>query len=244
MKRSVLLSFCLVVFSIMLAAPVTAQRIASVVLEDFNDPAESRWIVQGSKFITEGFPQFGHINSWPDALYGRGREPENVTLRSLGARAQFDRLGYNYLEFIPVEVNDEGQDVPRGIPIPGRASTIDVWVWGSNHDYYMEMQLRDWRGIVHTLPVGNLNYIGWRNHKVHIPTHIPQAVRYAPQLQGLELVKLMMWTRPNEKVDGFQIFIDHITVLTDLYESPFDGEDLARPDRVQELWNEAQGTNF
>ncbi|AFG36911.1 flagellar filament outer layer protein FlaA [Spirochaeta africana] len=242
MKRSVLLSCCLVVMGLLLVAPVSARRIATVTIEDFNDPAESQWVVQGSKFISEGYPQFGHVNSWPDGLYRR--EPEGQTLRSLGARAQFDRLGYNYLEFIPVQEGDDGDLVARGIPIPGRAESLDFWVWGSNYDYYMEIQLRDHRGIVHTLPAGNINYIGWKNLQVRIPTHIPQDVRYLPRLRGLELVKILMWTRPTERVDGFQIFIDHITVLTDLHEDPFDGEDLAEQERLQQLWDGAEGRNF
>lgn len=242
MKRSVLLFISLMVLGLLLVAPASARRIATEVIEDFNDPAESRWIVQGSKFVTEGFPQYGHVNSWPEGLYRR--EPEGVTLRSLGARAQFDRLGYNYLEFIPVTDGEDGQPQARGIPIPGRAESLDFWVWGSNHDYYMEVQLRDHRGIVHTLPAGNINYTGWRNLQVRIPNYIPQDVRYVPQLQGLELVKFIMWTRPNERVSGFQIYLDHVTVLTDLHEQPFDGEILADQERLQELWSDAQGSNF
>ncbi len=242
MKRSVLLSCCLVVLGILLVAPVSARRIATVVVEDFDNPEESRWVVQGSKFITEGYPEYGYVNSWPTGLFRR--EPEGETLRSLGARAQFDRLGYNYLEFIPVEENEEGEIVSRGIPIPGRARSMDFWVWGSNYNYYIEVQLRDHRGIVHTLPAGDINYIGWRNLEVTIPSHIPQGVQYLPRLRGLELIKILMWTRPEERVDGFQIFMDHITVLTDMHEDPFDGEILSEPEHLQELWSEAEGTNF
>ncbi|THB67928.1 MAG: flagellar filament outer layer protein FlaA, partial [Spirochaetaceae bacterium] len=198
--------------------------------------------VQGSKFVTEGFPQYGYVNSWPDGLYRRA--PEGVTLRSLGARAQFDRLGYNYLEFIPVEQGEDGELVSKPVSIPGRAESMDFWVWGSNHDYYIEVHVRDHRGVVHTLQAGNLNYIGWQNLQVKIPNYIPQGVQYVPMTRSLELVKIVMWTRPTERVDGFEIYLDHITVLTDLHEEPFDGEELADPDRLKELWEEAQGSNF
>ncbi|THB66361.1 MAG: flagellar filament outer layer protein FlaA, partial [Spirochaetaceae bacterium] len=47
MKRSILLSFCLVAMGVMLAAPVSARRIATITIEDFDDPDASQWIVQG-----------------------------------------------------------------------------------------------------------------------------------------------------------------------------------------------------
>ena len=242
MKRSILLSFCLVVLGLLLVSPVAARRIATITIESFDDPVASPWVVQGSKFVTEGFPQYGFIRSWPDGLYRH--EPEGVTLHSLGARAQFDRLGYNYLEFIPVETDAEGNQVSRPVTIPGRAESLDFWVWGSNHNYYVEVQLRDYRGVVHTLPAGNINFIGWQNLQVQIPTYIPQGQRYIPMTRSLELVKILMWTRPTERVDGFEIYIDHITVLTDLHEEPFDGEELADPNRIDQLWSEASGSNF
>lgn len=242
MKRSVLLSFCLVVMGMLLTAPVSARQIETITIEDFNDPEESQWVVQGSKFVTEGFPQYGHVHSWADGLYRN--EPEDTTLRSLGVRAQFDRKGYNYLEFIPVEEDEDGELTAREIEIPGQAKSLTFWAWGSNHDYYIEVQVRDHRGEVHTLKAGDLDYIGWKSLTVQIPTYIPQSVEYVPMHKGLKLVKIVMWTRPQERVSGFELYIDHISVLTDLHEDPYDGEELGDPEQVQELWQDAAGTNF
>jgi hypothetical protein len=118
---------------------------------------------------------------------------------------------------------------------------LDFWVWGSNYDYYMEVQLRDHRGVVHVLDLGAINFAGWRNLRVQIPTYISQSVQYVPQLKTLELVKLVLWTRPSERVDGFWVYLDQIKVFTDVFESPFDGEGLADPERIDELWNSAEG---
>jgi len=38
-------------------------------------------------------------------------------------------------------------------------------------------------------------------------------------------------------VDNFQIYFDQIKVLTDTFESLFDGDELADTERVQELWS-------
>jgi hypothetical protein len=244
MKRGSLLFLSLILVFLVLTPTAFAQQrqattnLQSVVIEDFDNPQESRWLVRGSKFIAEGMPRVGWVNAWPDALYRA--EPEDGEIMSLGIEAAFDRRGYNFLEIIPVTEDDEGNVVPRGVPIPGRVEQMDMWIWGSNHDYYVEVQLQDYRGIVHTLKLGDINYRGWRNLRMLVPSWIPQGVRYVPSYRGLELVKIVLWTRPTEKVDGFFVYFDEIKVTTDVFEQPFDGEQLANPERVEELWNNAE----
>lgn len=235
-----LLGIGLVVAFLLLPVVIFAQQQAttnyqSVVIESFDNPEESLWAVYGSKFVAEDYPEYSWVKTWPDALYRI--EPEGMDLRSLGVHAAFDRMGYNYLEFIPVEDVD-GELVPRGIPIPGRVSNLDMWVWGSNYDYYIDLHIRDYRGMVHVLKLGDIGYRGWRNLRIGIPTWIPQGVVYVPQYKGLELVKIVLWTRPEEKVDGFYVYLDEIKVETDMFAEPFDGEVLADPDQVQGIWDE------
>jgi len=45
---------------------------------------------------------------------------------------------------------------------------------------------------------------------------------------------------PTERVDNFFIYFNQLKVLTDTFETLFDGNDLADPVRVQELWGQAQ----
>jgi hypothetical protein len=230
---------------------LTAQQQAttnyqSIVIEDFDSPEDSRWIVRASKFVGDGYPRQAYVNEWPEALYRR--EPEDRTLRAFGTQAAFTRHGYNFLEFIPVEENEDGEEVTRAIPIPGRVNNMDIWVWGSNFDYYMDVHLRDYRGMTHVVKLGDINYRGWRNLRIEIPTWIPQDARYTAELRngqftsdlrGLELTKIVLWTRPQEKVNGFFVYLDEIKVETDMYREPFDGEDLRNPEYVQELWSNA-----
>ncbi len=243
MKKSGLLTLCAALLFILLVSPAYAQRetryLQGIVIEDFDDPEESRWTVTGSKFITAEYPKYAWVRAWPDALYRR--EPEGRELRSLGVEAKFDRLGYNYLEFMPLVEDEDGELVPGGIPLPGQVQEIDMWVWGSNYDYYIEVHLEDFRGITHVLPLGNINYRGWRNLSTRVPTHIPQTVRFVPQHKGLELVKIVLWTRPTERVDGFYVYLDEIKILTDTFRDRFDGEDLGDPEMLEEIWAEATG---
>ncbi len=205
----------------------------------FDDQAKmTNWIVQGSKFATQGYPEHKIVNGvFPDAVYGRNKE--NRDLNSLGIWSKFDRKGYNYIEIIPATKDSSGNLVPTTLPIPGRVQRMDLWVWGSNYNYSMDIFLRDFRGIDHVFHLGSLQFIGWRDLSVTVPGSIPQSRRYLPQFQGLELTKIVIWTAPDEKVDDAYIYIDELTILTDMYQRRFDGEALADPDYVNQLWQQA-----
>jgi hypothetical protein len=236
-----------------LFADSVTENLQSIIIEKFDDPTDTtpgeagnrqnyRWMVTGSKFVTEGFPLFNWVETWPEALY---RTPPNgTTVRSLGIQAAFDRLGYNFLEIFPVEDQDgDNGPIPTGIPIPGRIKNMDMWIWGSNYNYYVDIHLRDFRGMIHVLRLGEINFRGWQNLRVNIPTYIPQEVSYVPSRQGLELVKMVLWTRPEEKVDGFFVYFDQIKIFTDTFETPFDGEALTDPDQIDQLWGAGVGGN-
>ena len=248
MKRGLFVSILLVlILGGGLIANEVATNMQSVVLESFDDGGTYRWIVRGNRFlaIEDGESNFAFPfeyllveGVWPNAM---GR-PDTDNPGVLGVQASFTRRGYNWLEFIPVEDDDDanGNPVPRGIPLPGRPERIDLWAWGSNYAYYLEVQLRDHRGIVHNVRLGDINFGGWRNLAAMIPNNIPRAVRTVPQRRTLEITKIVLWTRPAESVEGFHFYLDQIKVLTDMFEQPFDGSGLADPAFVQETWGTQQ----
>jgi hypothetical protein len=246
MKRGIVVSILLVV--LLTAAAVADEATTnwqSIILEDFDD-GDSRWIVRGGKFLAVGdegqynYPFDYQIveGVWPEDM----GEPDAETPGVLGVQASFTRRGYNFLEFIPVaaENDDEGNPIPQPITIPGRPMAIDMWAWGSNHGYYLELQVRDYRGVVHNLKLGDLGYTGWKNLRAEIPNYIPRATRFVPMRRQMELVKVVLWTRPEESVAGFHFYLDQIKVLTDMFETGFDGERLADPDFVEEVWGVEQ----
>ena len=220
----------------------------SLVLETFNnDPNHEwtigsktyqydfTWAVDASKFATQtdddSFPKLTYVPSWPIAYYGTNREGKDIN--SLGIWGKFDRRGYNWIDVYPVSGDD---DEPFEIPIPGRLSYLDMWVWGANLNYYIEIYLRDYQGVVHNIYLGDIAHQGWKNLRVRVPTSIPQSKRVLPRLAGLSFIKFRIWTTPMERVDNFYIYFNHFKVLTDTFESLYDGDELADPDRVQELW--------
>jgi hypothetical protein len=224
-----------------LADEITVNLVPRI-LQGF-DPGEARrevartWKVVPSKF---GYDRQGKslwesklVKAWPEALYGRNKDGEDLAV--LGIHGAFLRKGYNYVEIIPGTGTGDNF-VPKAIPIPGRAHFLDLWAWGSNYAYSLELHVRDFQGIDHVLPLGSLQYIGWKNLQVRVPGSIPQSWKYLPRRQGLELTKLVLWTQPAEKVDEFYLYLDQIKVTTDMFESSYDGENLAELEELQEIW--------
>lgn len=266
-KSGVLILFMIFTFLFVLAGSVTAEKVTEVlesrIIESFDNPENPeeaewdshRWVVLGSKFsakeydeegnVIDEYPKMTYVESWPEALFGANKEGRD--LKALGIHGKFDRRAYNFIEIIPVadENDEDGNPVFKPIMLPGKTKRFDLWVWGSSYDYYMEVHLRDFKGIVHVLKLGDLNYTGWQNLLVSIPSYIPQEGGYVTSggyRKELELIKLVMWTRPEERVDDFYLYIDQIKILTDTFVSRFDGDDLADPDKIEEVWqNNGEG---
>jgi hypothetical protein len=236
MKLNRLFILCLFCFAVLngLTADTKTQVLESHVLESWDDE-NSLWEVVGSTLIADGYPQKAYANIWPSSRFGMN--PENKDkMKSFGVKAAFDRKQYNSLEIFPVEKDKDGNLVPRALTIPGRVQSIDLWVWGSNYDYDLEVQLEDYRGFIHTLSLGNLNFTGWKNLRVQIPSGIPQSMGHIPNYKGLKFVKLVLWTKPHEDVSGFYVYFDHLNILTDMFETPFDGVELTQPEFLDETW--------
>jgi hypothetical protein len=256
MKQNFVKIICLAIIVLMspaflpqAVADEATVNLESFVVQDFDKPDEQPWFVVGSKFATAGYPKVTYAKTWPQALHGLN--PSNKELFSLGVAMLFDRKEYNWIDVIPGKKSGSGNDVsyePTTIPLPGRVRSIDVWVWSANFNYTVEVFVMDYRGIVHVLPLGDLNYLGWKNLRTNVPTSVPQSKKYIPRFEGLKLVKFRIWTHPaeivampvpvdsplNEKAVYF--YFDNIKVLTDTYEGLFDGDALAGQDSRNDIW--------
>lgn len=67
---------------------------------------------------------------------------------------------------------------PYEVPFKGIVNQIDFWVWGANYLYYLDVLVRDANGRVHVLNAANLNFYGWKNVVVRVPSWIPQRSRF------------------------------------------------------------------
>ncbi|MDR3145391.1 MAG: flagellar filament outer layer protein FlaA [Treponema sp.] len=244
MKHGSFRVVCLLIMASIAAAAFCDENTESLearILESFDGDSGYEWKAVASKFATNNddgqFPVLSYIETWPSALFGTNRQ--GLTLRSLGIWGKFDRQGYNWMDIYPVS-GEGGDDAgPAEIPIPGRVKYVDLWVWGSNLNYYIELFVRDHLGVVHAINMGTIAYEGWRNLRVRVPDNVPQVKRILPRLASLSFVKFRIWTQPVEQVANFYIYFDHFKAITDTFESIYDGDELADPERIQELWNAA-----
>jgi hypothetical protein len=218
-------------------------NLESRIIQDFSKPEAQDWFVMGSKFSTGDFPRCGFIKGGPIAIQGSDLAAiQNA--RSLSVAMLFDRQGYNWVDVIPGT-----KDKPKELGLPGRVKMIDMWVWSGNFNYYLEAFVRDYRGFVYTIPMGDLNFIGWKNLRINLPDNITQSKKYLPRREGLSLVKLRIWTRPTEVVvipgtegasdleRAVKFNFNNIKVLTDTFESLFDGDTLSNPDVYKDAYN-------
>jgi hypothetical protein len=266
-KSGVLLVILILSILFFLTGTATAERITEIleskVIESFDNPENpeeaewpsQRWAIRGSKFATritddegnvvDSYPKQTYVQARPEALI-YGELEDDTVYRVLGIHGKFDRRGYNFIEIIPVadENDEDGEPIFQPIKLPGKTKIIDLWVWGSNYNYYLEIQVRDYKGIVHVLNLGSLDYTGWKNLSVRIPGSIPQAgghVTAGGYLKELELIKMVLWTRPEESVEDFYIYFDQIKTLTNTYVQRFDGDNLADPSLIEDVWQSGEG---
>jgi hypothetical protein len=238
LNRAVMVFLALVTISgaVTLFADENTINLESRLVQDFSKPEAQNWYVLGSKFSTADFPRVGYIKGGPTAILG-GDLQAAQNARSLAVAMLFDRKEYNWVDIVP-----GARDKTIELPMPGRVKMIDMWVWSGNFDYYLEAFVRDYRGVVYTIPMGNLNFIGWKNLRISIPDNVPQSKKYLPKRQGLTLVKFRIWTRPTEVVAipgtegqdplerSVKFYFNNVKILTDTFESLFDGDALSNPD--------------
>jgi hypothetical protein len=193
------------------------------------------------------YPKLNFFEVWPMALHRTNRDQKE--LRSLGIWGKFKRQGYNWIDIYPTLKSAGDNAEPYEIPLPGHIRYLDMWVWGSNLNYYIEAFIRDEQGIIHTLYLGSLAFQGWKNLRVQVPNAIPQRRRIildptsAATLSAvdknsiyLKFVKFRSWTTPREQVANFYVYFHQFRVMTDVYERIFDGDELADPDWIRENW--------
>lgn len=221
-----------------LALPVSAQdrpiNYETYVVDSFDNTGDVdwTWIAAGSRFVTEGYPLVKYFDGMPSAMRLIQSDPEGE-YKVLGVQFAFDRQGDNWVDVIPMASSGEGEDsedAPYEIPFRGIVSRIDMWVWGAGYNYQLEILVRDYQGRVHALSMGSLNYEGWRNLAVNVPTSVPQTSRYLSEDTSLKFVGFRIRTSPRERVDSFTVFFDQFRVLTDTYQASYDGYEFVGAD--------------
>ncbi len=231
MKQGGLIIAGLVLLFAVSAAPVMAQsrsvNYETYIVDNFDSQnTDWTWTAVGSKFVTKDYPVLKSFDGMPNAIRVTQTDT-NGNYKFLGLEVKFDRKGDNWVDIFPTKGQDEnGKPAPYEIPFKGRISRLDMWVWGANYAYELEMLVRDCNGRVHTLSFGLVNHEGWKNMSVFVPSGIQQASPYLDGVQQMSFVAFRLRTRPTERVDSFKIFFDQFKALTDTYMPSYDGFEL------------------
>jgi len=105
----------------------------------------------------------------------------------------------------------------RPLPIEGLAKTISVWVAGRNADHRLEMLISDQTGNVAVLPMGKLNFAGWKKITVTIPPHIKQVNYPHSNAMGIFIEGLNVQCDLDQTYGRYYIYFDDIRAVTDLF---------------------------
>ncbi len=230
-------------------ADISENELKAVVVEDFEK--QSEWILESvpkqnpdPKKNPVPVLEMKYLDGNPSDLIPEKWTPDKKGMEKklcMGIHFRFKYPGYNSVHIIPppeVQWDDatkkvmtydsrSGKEVQeRALQLPGRAKGISVWFHGRGNDYILECWLKDYRGDVHILKMGSLNFVGWRPMKVSIPEYIPQETQSYPQTRVTKIIRFVVRATPYAGTDDVYMFFDQVKVLTDVFEVNFDGQNL------------------
>jgi hypothetical protein len=232
MKKGGVLIVSLIFFACLSVVPLFADAntvaLESIVVETFDGDSSYEWVTDGIKYASKKDHSLFPV--YPQALFRTAEEAEGK--QAFGLRGAFQRRGYNWIDIYPANT-PEG----KGIPLRGLVRYVDVWAWGSNLNYRLEVYMRDYTGMIHRIDMGSLRFLGWKNLRAAIPPHFPMSDRALPSnTNSSYFVKFRLWTDPYERVNEFYLYLDHLKVLSDTFTTRFDGDELSNKDKADELW--------
>lgn len=222
-------------FTFVIGLPLFAQpsskSIETFLMDDFDSAGEQNymydgkpyswdWTVNSSRFVAEGYPKTGYYEGVPNSLKQLLKGTDK-NFKVFGVKTAFNRKGDNWFEVYPT--ND---DKAFEIPFVGTVTAIDFWVWGANYNYYLELMVRDTRGVVHVLPAGSLAFSGWKNIIVKVPGWIQQHSQLRSGPSNMTFVGFRIRSDAEEYVDDYVIFFDQIKYTTNSLSFIYDGYEL------------------
>lgn len=134
----------------------------------------------------------------------------------LGVKSYFKDRGFDRVEVSP----------PNEYVIKGRAKEIRVWVLGRKFRHNLYVKLRDYKGKIHKLKMGRLNFFGWRRMKVTIPGWLPQSSRYALLDKNLHFVSFFVTSGRFESPGTFYFYLDNFSIISDSADNQYDGSEI------------------
>lgn len=131
----------------------------------------------------------------------------------LGVKTYFMERGFDRVEVFP----------PNEYIIRGKAREIKIWVLGRKFRHTLYVKLRDYRGSIHKIKLGRLDFWGWKEMSIIVPGWLPQSSTYAILDMNLHFVSFFVESDQFEVPGSFYFYLDQFRIITDLTE--FSGDE-------------------
>ena len=115
----------------------------------------------------------------------------------------------------------------RPLAIPGITKTISVWVIGRNNNHKLSVVVEDNFGNRNYLPMGKLNFSGWKQITVAVPPTLEQHNPHYNNLTGIKILGFVIEPELTETYGSYFVYFDDLRVVTDLFaEENRDADDI------------------
>jgi len=138
----------------------------------------------------------------------------------LGVKTFFVDRGFDRVEVKP----------PHEYIVQGIARQMSIWALGRQFRHTLFVKLRDYRGEIHTLRVGRLDFFGWRKMSITIPGWLPQSTRYALLDKNLHFVSIYTVCDKKEVPGEFYFYVDDLRMKVDKTDTEYPGS------LIKDIW--------
>jgi len=119
----------------------------------------------------------------------------------------------------------------RPIVVPGITKTISIWVIGRNNNHKLGIVCEDFFGNRAVLPLGKLNFSGWKQLTVAVPVTLEQRNPHYNNRMGIKILGLVIEPELTETIGSYFAYFDDLRVVTDLF-----AEENRDPDDIPDNW--------
>ncbi|MDR2795572.1 MAG: flagellar filament outer layer protein FlaA, partial [Spirochaetaceae bacterium] len=146
----------------------------------------------------------------------------------LGVKVDFLRRGYTSLYIMAA----------RPIPVEGIVKTVSIWAAGRNYNHKLVLLLQDFYGRDFEIPMGRLNFQGWKNMIAVIPPQqelgmngIVQQNYHYSNVSGIKITGFRIDCDLMDTYGAYYVYLDDLRAVTDLFT-----ENLREPDDPADDW--------
>jgi len=119
----------------------------------------------------------------------------------LGVKVDFYKRGNNWFAVYPY----------RPVPLEGLVKSFQVWVCGRNKNHNMSVIVEDVFGDEKIIPLGKLNFLGWKRMYVNIPDNIKQYDYRFFTKRGLVFKGFLINCDPIESYGKYYLYFDNLS---------------------------------